>query len=105
MKNLKIGEYQFFSLDEALKKDLKNKRFKKLYYEELNRLQLVHEVKTLRKAKRMTQAQVAKKADMPQSVIARIESGTHSFSIATLQKVAQVFETRIALVAQTKGGR
>ena len=102
MKNLKIGKYQFFSLDEALKKDLKNKKFKRLFDEEMNRLQLGHEVKNLRKAKRMTQAQVAKKAHMPQSVIARIESGTHSFSIATLQKVAQVFETRIALVAQSK---
>ena len=41
--------------------------------------------------------EVAIKADMPQSVIARIESGTHSFSISTLHKIAGVFDKHISL--------
>ena len=98
MKKIESEKYHFVSFDKILEKKLKNKKFKRLFTEELNRLQLVHEVKSLRKAKRMTQAQVAKKANMPQSVIARIESGTHSFSIATLQKIANVFDKQIGLV-------
>ncbi len=50
----------------------------------------------------MTQAEVAQKTDMPQSVIARIESGTHSFSIATLHKIARVFNKHVGLVGQAQ---
>ena len=46
----------------------------------------------------MTQAAVAREADMPQSVIARLESGTHSVSVATLSKVANALGKQVELV-------
>lgn len=98
----KFGRYKFFSYDEIVAKKLKNKKYRELYAEELSRLYLAHEVKSLRKSHKMTQAQVAKKADMPQSVIARIESGSHSFSTSTLFRIAQVFDRQISLIANSK---
>ena len=85
------GPYHVTPLDQSIRKDLKNERFRKGFFEELNRLQLAHEIKRLRQRKRMTQKQVAEKASMPQSVIARMESGTHRYSLSTLSQIAQVF--------------
>ncbi len=98
----KTTTYKFISLDKVLEKELKNETFKKSFSEEMSRLQLAHEIKMLRQKKKMTQTDVAKKADMPQSVIARIESGKHSFSIVTLHKIARVFDRQVGLVNQTK---
>lgn len=92
----------FVPLEKILTKKLKNKEFKKAYFEELSRLHLVHEIKTLRTQKRMTQAQVAAKAKMPQSVVARIESGSRGFSIATLHKIAAVFNREVGLIVPRK---
>jgi ribosome-binding protein aMBF1 (putative translation factor) len=89
----------FISLPEVIEKKLKNKKFKKAYSEEISRLQLAYEIRSLRQKKGMTQEQVAQKAKMPQSVIARIESGSRGFSISTLHKIAEVFDLEIGLVA------
>jgi len=97
-----VAKYQFTSLDNVIAKKLKNKQFRKSFSEETSRLQLAHEIRTLRQKRKMTQAEVAAKTDMPQSVIARIESGTHSFSIATLHKIARVFDRQVGLVGQTQ---
>jgi len=103
MKNFTIrdpetGEFlQFIPLDKIIRQELKNPRFRKAYEKEMAALDLAHQVKSLREAKKLTQEQVAERADMPQSVIARLESGRHSASIATLQRVAQVFGRKITL--------
>ena len=89
---------RFIPFEKILKEKLKSGQFRKSFTEEMNRLKLAHEIRALREGKKMTQKQVAKKADMPQSVIARIESGAHGFSIATLHKIARVFDRKIELV-------
>ncbi|MBI3589100.1 MAG: helix-turn-helix transcriptional regulator [Candidatus Liptonbacteria bacterium] len=98
-------EYNFTPLDKIIVRKLKSKKFSQSYKEELGRLKLAHEIKTLRQERKMTQKEVATKADMPQSVIARIESGTHSFSIVTLHKIAGVFDKEVGLVEQSKNRR
>jgi predicted transcriptional regulator len=45
----------------------------------------------------MSQVDLATKAVMPQSVIARIESGKHSFTFGTLDKIAHVLGKKIEL--------
>jgi len=102
MKDKEITMKDFVPFDEFLAEQLKDKKFKKAFLEERSRLELVYELKMLRKEKRMTQAQVAKKANMPQSVVARIESGSRGLSIATLYKIARVFDRDIGLVAPRK---
>ena len=102
MKSNKQKKLHFISLDTFIKEKSKNPIFRKAFDEELSRLRLIHEIKTLRESRKMTQAQVATKADMPQSVIARVESGNHSFSVATLSKIAQVFGSQIRLVQSSQ---
>ena len=93
-----LVKYNFTPLNAIVRNRLKHEQFQKSFNEEMSRLQLAHEIKTLRQKQKMTQREVAAKADMPQSVVARIESGTHSFSIATLHKIARVFDKHVGLV-------
>lgn len=93
-----INGLEFYTMDEVFKKASKSKAFIKSYNEEAMRLNLVVEIKRVRKEKRMTQLAVAKKAKMPQSVIARIESGQHSISLATLNRIAHALGKRVQLV-------
>lgn len=101
MKTLKTkgGEIiKYYTFDEVFKKDMKSKTFRDAYNEELVRLNLVGEIKKLRLDKKLTQKNLAQKAKMPQSVIARIESGEHSFSLGTLSRIAKVFNKEVKLV-------
>ncbi|HEY4510844.1 MAG TPA: helix-turn-helix transcriptional regulator [Candidatus Paceibacterota bacterium] len=57
------------------------------------------QIRKLHTAKKLTQKAVAKRANkMPQSVVARLESGEHSFSLDTLQRLALVFGKEVRLV-------
>lgn len=98
-------QYHFTSLNAVIAKRIKSAQFRKAFSEEAGKLQLAHEIKTLRQRRNMTQKQVALRADMPQSVIARIESGTHSVSITTLHKIARVFNKHVGLVEYTQNHR
>lgn len=89
---------KFYTPDEVFPKASKSKAFVEAYNEELVRLNLVGEIKKLRLQKKLTQQGLAQKAKMPQSVIARIESGEHSFSLGTLSRIAKVFKKEVKLV-------
>ncbi len=75
-----------------------SKAYQRAYKEEITRLNLVRQIRELRLAKKLTQKAVAKRANMPQSVVARLESGEHSFSLDTLQRIAYVFDKEVQLV-------
>lgn len=87
-----------YSHEEILKKEMRSKEFRKAYEEEMARLNLVRQIRKLRVAKKLTQKMVAKRAGMPQSVVARLESGEHSFSLDTLQRIAHVYGKEVRLV-------
>ena len=96
--NIDGKKHQIYSLETVLKKHLKNKDVRKAYDEEITRLKLAYKIRQLRLRKHLTQKQVAIKAKMPQSVIARLEGGEHSFSLGTLSRVASVFGKELELV-------
>ena len=101
MKTIKTKDgktLKFYTLEEVFRKDMKSKVFRDAYNEESVRLRLVDEIKKLRIGKKFTQENLAQKAKMPQSVIARIESGEHSFSLGTLNRIAKVFNKEVQLV-------
>ena len=85
------------TFDEVFAKSFKSQVFQREYSEELVRLRLAHQIKKIRLEKKLTQKAVAEKAKMPQSVIARIESGTHGFSLGTLNRIAKVFDKKVEL--------
>lgn len=91
-------ELKWYTFEETFSKVLKSKKHKKAYEEELARRRLAFSVRKTREAKRLTQAAVAQKINMPQSVIARLESGTHSVSVDTLSKVAHALGKQVDLV-------
>lgn len=83
------------SFNDVFGKDLKSDKFKSIYTQELVRLRLARQIKEMRTARRFTQKDVAQKAKMPQSVVARIESGRHSASLDTLERIAHVFNKQV----------
>lgn len=98
IKNLKKDKMlKFYTAEEVFKKSSKSKTFQKEYNEEIVRLKLAHQIKKFRLGKNLTQKAVALRAQMPQSVVARIESGTHSFSLGTLNRIAKVFNKEVEL--------
>lgn len=81
-----------------LKKELKSKQFNEKYNEELTRLSIANTIRELRNKKKITQEEFAEKISMPQSVIARAESGKHTISLNTLGKIAHALGKEIKLV-------
>lgn len=98
LKELRKKGLVFYDADDVLRKRMRSKVFRKAYEEEMARLNLVQQIRELRLAKKLTQKTVAKRANMPQSVVARLESGEHSFSLDTLQRIAYVFDKKVKLV-------
>ena len=84
----KKSDLKWYTLEQVFGKYRKNKEFQRGYREESARLSLATKLRKVRQEKKMTQQAVAEKASMPQSVIARLESGTHSVSVDTLNRVA-----------------
>jgi|SRR3989344_4144914 len=82
---------------EYLSERLKNPEFKKYYNEYGKQLEIAYQILILRKQKRMSQAELAKKIGTKQSNIARMEAGQQNFTTDTLQKIASVFERALKI--------
>jgi len=98
MKTITIKGLKFVSFEDMLKKQMKIRGFKEGYEQEVARLNIIFQIKQARLEKKMTQAKLAKKADMPQSVIARLESGRRGLSFTTISKIATALDKKIQLV-------
>ncbi|MEK7117036.1 MAG: helix-turn-helix transcriptional regulator [Patescibacteria group bacterium] len=98
MKTITIKGMKFVTFEDMLKKQMKIKGFKDGYEKEVARLNMIHQIKQARLSKKMTQEKLAKKADMPQSVIARIESGKRGLSFSTISRIATALGKQIQLV-------
>lgn len=77
----------------------KNKAYKQLLKEEKELLDISLQISLARKKRKITQVQLAKKVGMPQSQIARIESGSHNVTIGTLSKVASALNLKVFVAA------
>ena len=91
-------QYKAYSFHDVFGKDLKSAAFKSAYLHEMVHLRLARQMRKMRIAKKFTQKDVAQKAKMPQSVVARIESGKHSPSLHTIERIASVFDKKLQLV-------
>lgn len=77
----------------------KNKEYKKLLKEEKEMLDISLQIIQARKKRKITQVELAKRVDMPQSQIARIESGNHNVTIGTLNRVASALNLKVFVAA------
>jgi len=82
---------------ECLSKKLKNPKFKKYYDEYGKQLEIAYQILQLRKRKKMSQAELAKKIKTTQSNIARIEAGKQNFTTQTLQEIARAFNCELKI--------
>ena len=89
---------KFNNFDEVFGELLKDKKNREKYDAEMARLRLIRQIRELRRSKKLTQKTFATKVGMPQSVIARLETGRHDFSLKTLYQIAGAFGKKIALV-------
>ncbi len=85
------------SFDEENKIWLKNPENKRLYDMYGKQLETAYAILLLRKKSGLSQQALAKKLNMTQSNIARIESGSENVSIATLGKIAETFNKRLEI--------
>lgn len=59
---------------------------------------LPERLKYMRERRNMTQAELAKKADVSQSTIAQIESGKKDPSLSTIKKLSEALDVHIAIL-------
>ncbi|MDD3098517.1 MAG: helix-turn-helix transcriptional regulator [Candidatus Pacebacteria bacterium] len=85
------------SFERYLAKEMEDEVFRKAYEEESRKLKIAYQILLLRKRKKMSQAELAKKIGTKQSNIARMETGQQNFSIDMLQKIAQVFNRKLKI--------
>lgn len=83
-------------LDDYLEEQLKDPEFKKYYEEENAKLKNAIAVMNVRKQAGLSQRQLADASHVPQSTIARIESGANT-SIETLAKIAHALGKKVTV--------
>ena len=85
-KNPKAVDFQKY-----LAEKLKNPKIRKHYNEYGKQLEIAYQILQLRKRKRISQAELARKLGTRQSDVARMEAGQQNFTTDTLQKIASAF--------------
>ncbi|OGH72124.1 MAG: hypothetical protein A2921_00585 [Candidatus Magasanikbacteria bacterium RIFCSPLOWO2_01_FULL_43_20b] len=78
-----------------LKKELKNSRFKKMFDEYGEQLEVAYQILQLRKKQKVSQCQLAKKIGTTQSNVARMEAGKQNFSTDMLVRVASALGKKL----------
>ena len=86
-----------YTFQDHLKESLKNPKFKKAWEEseaeyQINRLLIAARLKN-----KMSQSELAKKANTTQAVISRLEGMTANPSIGLIQKIAQALNLRLKI--------
>jgi len=94
----KLNKELFVDFDDLLKEKLKNPEFKKHYDEYGKQLEIAYQILQLRKKKKISQAQLAKKIGTKQSNIARMEAGQQNFSVDILGKIATALGCNVKIM-------
>ena len=89
---MKKGNYQFKSFKPDLEAELKKSgKFKLAFDIETAKIRLAHKLAEIREKAHLTQAQIAKKMDVSQRLVSRIESGSNNLTLETLIKFLDLF--------------
>ncbi|MBI5199421.1 MAG: helix-turn-helix transcriptional regulator [Nitrospirae bacterium] len=89
--------------EEHIKELLKKKAVREEFEKLLPEYELVKSIIEQRLRKKMTQEDIAKKADIPQSTVSRIERLTHGLpKLSTLKKIANALDAKLVIKLETK---
>lgn len=97
MKNKKyiIPEPISSHIEEEFKR---NAEFKKAYIDEITKLQVAYKITQLRKARHLTQAQLAKRMKTTQQTICRLENPDNAeITLSTLSRLAIALKARLSI--------
>jgi len=85
------------SIDQHIEDEFKkSSEFKKAYIAEAARLQLAYKITQLRKARHLTQIQLAKRMKTTQQTISRLEDSKNTeITLSTLSKLAVALRARL----------
>jgi ribosome-binding protein aMBF1 (putative translation factor) len=84
--------------DDWLKEQLKNPRLKKAYEQEDVRARLAVRITELRREKKLSQAELARRLHTTQQVVSDIETFRHAnLTLLTIQKIAQALNSRLVV--------
>lgn len=88
---------KLYTLEDHLKHSLKNPKFKKAWEESEAEYQVSRALIAARLSKKISQRELAKKANTTQAVISRLESMSANPSIGLLQKVASALNLKLKI--------
>lgn len=88
---------KFYTLDDYLKKRLKDPGFKKAWADTEVEYQLACRMIEARLAKKMSQRDLARKVKTSQAAISRIESMNANPSLSFLKRIAAALETKFTI--------
>jgi ribosome-binding protein aMBF1 (putative translation factor) len=92
-KRMKLGK-----LEDWLKKELRDPRFRRGYDREKRALFLSYRILTLREKLGLSQKEMAKRMATSQQAVARLESGEYGgFTLRTLEKVAEALGAELVV--------
>jgi HTH-type transcriptional regulator/antitoxin HipB len=79
------------------KKELEAPGFKSLVDQEYRNLSIGEEIRQLRLASGMTQEELARHMSTTKSAVSRLENHSESVRLATIEKVAKVFNKKVVI--------
>ncbi len=86
------------TLKNRINKELKNELFKSYYEEEGVNVKIALEIMKLRRKHHLTQKDLAKKLNIPQQAISRLEQPNYSgYTLKTLMKLANIFNKKLLI--------
>lgn len=88
---------KLYTLQDDLKKRLKDPEFKKAWEESEAEYQVSRALIAARLKKKISQGELAKRANTTQAVISRLENMTANPSVGLLQKIAQALNLKLKL--------
>lgn len=88
---------KIYTLQDDLKKRLKDPLFRKAWEESEAEYQVSRVLIAARMKRKISQQELAKKADTTQAVISRLENMTANPSVGLLQKIAQALNLRVKI--------
>ncbi len=83
--------------EQYLQEKLKDPEFKKWYDYYGTQLEVAYEILQMRKKKKMSQIQLAKKLGTTQSNVARMEASNQNFTLQMLDRIAHVFDKELVI--------
>ena len=88
---------KIYTLEDDLKKRLKNPAFRKAWEESEAEYQVSRALIAERIKRRISQQELAKEANTTQAVISRLENMTANPSLGLLQKIAQALNLKVKI--------